>query len=93
MRTTRLLSLSCLLAASMMVPATTLAASTQQKQKTSATAVSAKKSKKQTPAKGKLLAMDAFVDQLMAKMTLQEKIGQLKLLVAGDITTGGALNT
>ena len=93
MRTTRLLSLSCLLAASMMVPATTLAASTQQKQKTSATAVSAKKSKKQTPAKGKLLAMDAFVDQLMAKMTLPETIGQLNLMVAGDITTGGALNT
>ena len=93
MRTTRLLSLSCLLAASMMVPTTTLAASTQQKQKTSATAVSAKKSKKQTPANGKLLAMDAFVGQLMAKMTLQEKIGQLNLMVAGDITTGGALST
>lgn len=32
--------------------------------------------------------MDKFVDGLMLKMTLQEKIGQLTLQVAGDITTG-----
>lgn len=32
--------------------------------------------------------MDKFVDGLMQKMTLQEKIGQLTLQVAGDITTG-----
>lgn len=38
------------------------------------------------------LASD-FVTQLMQKMTLQEKIGQLNLQVAGDITTGGAQNT
>ena len=43
--------------------------------------------------KGKILPMNEFVDQLMEKMTLQEKIGQLNLMVAGDITTGGALNT
>lgn len=42
---------------------------------------------------GKIMAMKPFIDQLMAKMTLQEKIGQLNLMVAGDITTGGALNT
>ena len=34
--------------------------------------------------------MKEYIDQLMAKMTLQEKIGQLNLMVAGDITTGGA---
>jgi beta-glucosidase len=32
--------------------------------------------------------MDQFVDQLMKKMTLQEKIGQLNLPGAGDIITG-----
>ncbi len=37
--------------------------------------------------------MNEFVDDLMAKMTLQEKIGQLNLMVAGDITTGGAMDT
>ena len=37
--------------------------------------------------------MKEFVDDLMAKMTLQEKIGQLNLMVAGDITTGGAMDT
>lgn len=46
-----------------------------------------------TTKKAKILPMKEFVDQLMAKMTLQEKIGQLNLMVAGDITTGGALNT
>lgn len=35
-------------------------------------------------------AMDRFIDQLMAKMTLEEKIGQLNLPSAGDITTGEA---
>ena len=37
--------------------------------------------------------MRTFVDQLMARMTLQEKIGQLNLQVAGDITTGQAQDT
>ena len=37
--------------------------------------------------------MKEFVDELIAKMTLQEKIGQLNLQVAGDIVTGGAVNT
>ncbi len=37
--------------------------------------------------------MREFVDDLMAKMTLQEKIGQLNLMVAGDITTGSAMDT
>ena len=32
--------------------------------------------------------MNAFVDQLMAQMTLEEKLGQLNLPVAGDIVTG-----
>lgn len=35
-------------------------------------------------------AMKAFVDELMGKMTLEEKIGQLNLPGAGDITTGQA---
>ena len=32
--------------------------------------------------------MNQFVDELMGKMTLQEKIGQLNLPVTGDIITG-----
>lgn len=35
-------------------------------------------------------AMDGFIDKLMAKMTIEEKIGQLNLPSAGDITTGQA---
>ena len=48
-----------------------------------------KKQKKSVPLK----PMKEFVDELMARMTLQEKIGQLNLQVAGDITTGSAQDT
>ena len=41
----------------------------------------------QTPRDAK---MDRFVSELMKKMTLQEKLGQLNLPGAGDITTGQA---
>ena len=34
--------------------------------------------------------MDSFIANLMAKMTLEEKLGQLNLPAAGDITTGQA---
>ncbi|MCU0396109.1 MAG: beta-glucosidase, partial [Chitinophagaceae bacterium] len=51
-------------------------------------------------ASGQLLAqqttdmkMKAFVDNLMKKMTLEEKLGQLNLPAAGDITTGQASST
>ena len=37
--------------------------------------------------------MDAFVNELMAKMTVQEKIGQLNLLPSGDIQTGVSENS
>src|SRR6201992_145400 len=37
--------------------------------------------------------MHAFVSALMSKMTLDEKIGQLNLPGAGDITTGQAGNS
>lgn len=37
--------------------------------------------------------MDKFVTSLMSKMTLEEKIGQLNLPGAGDITTGQAKST
>ena len=37
--------------------------------------------------------MKSFVDALMSKMTLDEKIGQLNLPGAGDITTGQAGNS
>ncbi len=37
--------------------------------------------------------MKGFIDELMAKMTIEEKIGQLNLLPAGDIETGGALDS
>lgn len=36
--------------------------------------------------------MNSFVDNLMAQMTLQEKIGQLNLPVTGDIITGTAVS-
>ena len=32
--------------------------------------------------------MDEFISQLMAKMTVEEKVGQLNLMPAGNITTG-----
>ena len=34
--------------------------------------------------------MNRFIDDLMKKMTLEEKIGQLNLPVTGEITTGQA---
>ena len=37
--------------------------------------------------------MNAFVNNLMSKMTLDEKLGQLNLPGAGDITTGQASNS
>lgn len=83
---TTVLSLTLVLASSFMVPVTTTAANkVQEKAKTSV-----KKGKKQSSATryGKILPMSQFVDQLMAKMSLQEKIGQLNLMVAGNITTG-----
>ena len=36
--------------------------------------------------------MNQFVDNLMAQMTLQEKLGQLNLPVTGDIITGTAVS-
>lgn len=39
------------------------------------------------------LSMDDYVSQLMEKMTLEEKLGQLNLLPGGDITTGAAMQT
>ena len=53
----------------------------------------AKKKAKVTATTSKIKPMKEYIDDLMAKMTLQEKIGQLNLMVAGDITTGGAVNT
>ena len=32
--------------------------------------------------------MDSFIDELMSKMTVEEKIGQLNLPVAGNIVAG-----
>jgi len=43
----------------------------------------------QTRPKGK---MDVFVDNLMSKMTLDEKIGQLNLVTVGRATTGSVVN-
>src|ERR1043165_6340928 len=37
--------------------------------------------------------MNGFIDGLMKKMTLEEKLGQLNLPGAGDITTGQAGNS
>jgi beta-glucosidase len=44
-------------------------------------------------ASAQIKPMKEFVDGLMAKMTLHEKIGQLNLQVAGDIATGRAQDT
>ncbi|HEV9034972.1 MAG TPA: beta-glucosidase BglX [Puia sp.] len=49
--------------------------------------------KAQSPAGGGDAKMNAFISQLMSKMTLGEKIGQLNLPGAGDITTGQAANS
>ena len=77
---TVLLSLMFLLVGSMGTPTVAHTATPKKKQTT-------------TSKKSKILPMKEYVDQLMEKMTLQEKIGQLNLMVAGDITTGGAINT
>ena len=77
---TAFISLSFLLAGSLMVPAIAHTPASKKKVVT-------------TTQKGKILPMKEYIDQLMAKMTLLEKIGQLNLMVAGDITTGGALDT
>ena len=38
-------------------------------------------------------AMDSFVSQLMSRMTVEEKIGQLNLLPGGDIVTGKEMDS
>ena len=50
-------------------------------------------SRAQSPATGADAKMNAFVTSLMGRMTLEEKIGQLNLPGAGDITTGQAGNS
>ena len=37
--------------------------------------------------------MNGFIDQLMKKMTLEEKVGQLNLLPGKDVTTGSAVKS
>ena len=44
-------------------------------------------------AKAQNTKRDAFVKNLMAKMTIEEKIGQLNLLTGGEATTGTAVST
>lgn len=46
----------------------------------------------QKPASSKQ-KMDSFISGLMAKMTVEEKIGQLNLLTGGEATTGAAVST
>ncbi len=43
--------------------------------------------------KQQMSQMDIFVDSLLQKMTLEEKLGQLNQQVAGDISTGSAQDT
>jgi beta-glucosidase len=38
-------------------------------------------------------AMNTFIRQLMAKMTVEEKIGQLNLVTGGEATTGSAVSS
>lgn len=90
---TKLLSVSLMLLASTTVTSM-MAMPTANTKTTNSTAIQkAKKKKSSSTQKGKILPMKEYIDQLMAKMTLQEKIGQLNLMVAGEITTGGALDT
>jgi beta-glucosidase len=42
---------------------------------------------------GQKLSKQQFIDGLMKKMTLDEKIGQLNLLTAGEATTGSTVST
>lgn len=44
------------------------------------------------PAFGQKKPMREFVDDLMQRMTLKEKIGQLNLMPAGEITTGATID-
>lgn len=44
------------------------------------------------PAFGQKKPMRVFVDDLMQRMTLKEKIGQLNLMPAGEITTGATID-
>ena len=37
--------------------------------------------------------MDKFISELMDKMTLREKLGQLNLPAGGDLTTGAVQNS
>ncbi len=78
------LALACLLA----LPPVTAQGAAPRKAKTTKTAA---KSNLPKPLKGE--TADAYIDRLMAQMTLDEKIGQLNLQVAGDITTGSAQDT
>ncbi len=50
---------------------------------------SAQLKKASTPANKK---MDVFIDDLLSKMTLDEKIGQLNLLTGGEATTGSVVS-
>jgi beta-glucosidase len=45
---------------------------------------------KKTPKKAPIAPKDVFIKDLMSKMTLDEKLGQLNLPTSGDITTGQA---
>src|SRR5262245_40638593 len=45
------------------------------------------------PAPSGAPSMNSFITNLMSKMTLDEKLGQLNLPGAGDITTGQAANS
>jgi len=55
-----------------------------------AVSVQAQTKKPITPEKAK---MTTFISQLMAKMTVDEKIGQLNLVTGGEATTGTAVST
>lgn len=42
---------------------------------------------------GKEVEMDRFVTDLMGKMTIREKLGQLNLPSGGDLVTGSVMNS
>ncbi|HEY4061944.1 MAG TPA: beta-glucosidase BglX [Puia sp.] len=74
----------------LLITSVTATAQTAAAQTASAQTASAQTASAQTAPNAK---MNAFIDGLMKKMTLEEKIGQLNLPGAGDIVTGQASNS
>lgn len=56
-------------------------------------AVNAVYAQKQQPLASKDAKMNSYINQLMSKMTIEEKIGQLNLVTGGEATTGSSVSS